>query len=428
MEQRHYPQLGETIVWDQLPNGLTIAVVPRPGFTKKLAYFVTDFGSIHTQFTENGQTVTMPAGIAHYLEHKLFDMPGRDITAEFAALGAVPNAFTGYDMTAYYFSCTEHFADCLHLLLEFVSTPYFTDESVQKEQGIIGQEIDMNADNPDTRVFEQLMQLMYTRHHVREPILGTRASIGHITPQVLEQCHKAFYCPGNMLLCVVGDVDPAEVRSIAAQLLPAQATAPADATRTWQEDMTCAEHYACTAMEVSMPTFQLGFKCEPLGRGETAVRQEIIGDLAAEALFGESSALYLRMYEAGLIDSSFGGGFETIEGMAMLSASGDSEDPEGVLAAILEQAAILVKEGLRQEDFLRMKRSALGRRIRGLDSFDATCFRICAYHFSGFDYFYFPAIYRDIEVSEILEFIQRVVTADRAGLSVIIPLEQEETT
>lgn len=425
MERKHYPSLDENIYWDKLPNGLTVAVVPRPGFTKKLAYLVTDFGSIHTEFIRDGQTITVPDGVAHYLEHKLFDMPGRDITADFAALGAVPNAFTGYDMTAYYFSCTEHFDDCLQLLLEFVTTPYFTDESVQKEQGIIGQEIDMNIDNPDTRVFEQLMQLMYTNHNVRRPILGTRESIARITPQVLSDCHKAFYCPGNMLLCVVGDVDTDRVCHMASQL--PTGNAPALATRTWDEEMACPAHYACSAMEVSMPTFQLGFKCEPLGRGKEAVRQEFIGDLAAEALFGESSPLYLRLYEEGLIDSSFGGGFETIEGMAMLSASGDSEDPEAVLEAILEQAQILIQEGIPQEDFLRMKRSAMGRRIRGLDSFDATCFRICAYHFSGFDYFCFPALYREVEVSDILQFIQRVVTADRAGLSVIVPLEQEET-
>ena len=426
MDKKHYPQLGETVFWDALANGLTIAVVPRPGFTKKLAYFVTDFGSIHTEFTQDGQRFTAPAGVAHYLEHKLFDMPGRDVTEEFAALGAVPNAFTGYDMTAYYFSCTNHFDKCLQLLLEFVSTPYFTVESVQKEQGIIGQEIDMTADNPDTRVFEQLMMLMYENHPVRQPILGTRDSIENITPAVLKSCHRAFYCPGNMLLCVVGDVDPEQVSAMAETVLPAKSAAPAEATRQWQEAMTCKTHYACTPMEVSMPTFQLGFKCEPLGRGEAAIRQEIIGDLAAEALFGESSSLYLQMYEEGLIDSSFGGGFETIEGMAMLSASGDSEDPESVRDAILDRAAVLVQEGIRQEDFLRMKRSALGRRIRGLDSFDATCFRICAYHFSGFDYFRFPAIYREVEVSDILEFIQRVVTYDRSGLSVIAPLEQEE--
>ena len=425
MEHKHYPLLDEQIFWEQLPNGLTVAVVPKPGFSKKLAYFVTDYGSIHTEFTVDGEKKSAPAGVAHYLEHKMFDLPRGEVSAEFAALGANPNAFTSYDMTAYYFSCTENFEQNLHLLLEFVSTPYFTDETVQKEQGIIGQEIDMNIDNPDTRVFEQLMRLMYARHPVRQPILGTRESIARITPQVLTNCHRAFYCPGNMLLCVVGDVDPDQVCQIASKVLPG--SAPAKAVRSWQEDLQVGEHEAYTAMEVSMPTFQLGFKCEPLGRGEEAVRQEFIGDLAAEALFGESSELYMRLYEEGLIDTSFGGGFETIEGMAMFSASGDSEDPQAVLDAILAQAQRVVAEGIPQEDFLRMKRSALGRRIRGLDSFDATCFRVCAYHFSGFDYFHFPAVYRDVQVSDILEFIQRVVTYDRAGLSVIIPLEQEET-
>ena len=425
MEHKHYPLLDEQIFWEQLPNGLTVAVIPRPGFTKKLAYLVTDFGSIHTRFSRDGWDHTVADGIAHYLEHKLFDMPGRDITAEFAALGAVPNAFTSYDMTAYYFSCTDHFPECLHLLTEFVMTPYFTEETVEKEQGIIGQEIDMNLDSPDTRVFEQLMQLMYRQHPVRQPILGTRQTISRITPQMLTDCHTAFYCPGNMLLCVIGDVDPRQVMDIASQVPAGQI--PADAVRSWQEEMTLTEHFAATAMEVSMPTFQLGFKCEPLDKGTEAVRLEFIGDLAAEALFGESSELYMQLYKEGLIDTSFGGGFETIEGMAMLSASGDSDDPQAVLDAIVAQAAKLVAEGIPQEAFLRMKRSALGRRIRGLDSFDATCFRVCAYHFSGFDYFRFPELYRQVEVSDILQFIQRVVTYDRAGLSVIYPLEQEES-
>ena len=426
MKEKYYPLLDEKIFCETLPNGLTVIVVPRPGFTKKLAYLVTDFGSIHTQFSHNGESYTAADGVAHYLEHKLFDMPGgRDITAEFAALGAVPNAFTSYDLTAYYFSCTEHFAQCLALLTEFVMTPYFTEETVQKEQGIIGQEIDMNIDNPDTRVFEQLVQLMYQNHQVRQPILGTRETILQITPDMLRRCHDAFYCPGNMLLCVVGDVDPQVVTDIAARI-PA-GSAPAEAIRSWPEEITVSQHLAECAMEVSMPTFQLGFKCEPMDRGEEAIRQEFIGDLAAEALFGESSELYMQLYEEGLIDSSFGGGFETIEGMAMLCASGDSEDPQAVMDAIIAQATRLVETGIPQEAFLRMKRSALGRRIRGLDSFDATCFRVCAYHFSGFEYFRFPELYRQVEVSDILQFIQRVVTYDRAGLSVIYPLEQEET-
>ena len=421
MEERIYSALGERMLWTRLENGLTVAVVPRPGFTRKLCYFATDYGSVHTRFSLNGQPVTVPEGVAHYLEHKLFDMPGRDITAEFAALGAVPNAFTSYDMTAYHFSCTENFEASLRLLLEFVSTPYFTEESVRKEQGIIGQEIDMNTDTPETRVFEQLMQAMYRQHPIREPILGTRESIGRITPQVLAQCHRAFYCPGNMLLCVVGDVDAQQVADIAAELLSKQPEPPAEAVRAWQEDMTCQQAYVSCRMEVAMPMFQLGFKCEPARRGMEAVRQEVIGDLAAEALFGESSELYLRLYEEGVIDASFGGGFETVEGMAMLTAAGDSDAPERVRDAILQQAAVIARRGIDESDFLRMKRSALGRRIRGLDSFDSTCFRVCAYHFSGFDYFRFPSVYRDVTGKEIQEFLQRVVTEDRMCLSVIEP-------
>ena len=425
MQTRNYPDLAETVYWDTLPNGLTVAVVPRPGFSKKLAYFVTDFGSIHSRFTLDGEDISVPAGIAHYLEHKLFDMPDRDVMAEFAALGAIPNAFTSYDMTAYYFSCTEHFEENLRLLLEFVSTPYFTEESVKKEQGIIGQEIGMNEDSPDTRVFEDLMEAMYREHPIKEPILGTRQSIAKITPETLYQCHRAFYRPSNMLLCVVGDVDPGQVRQIAEELLPKEHVPKVLAKRSWQEEMNCPKVRTEVRMEVAMPTFQLGFKSEPLASGAEAVRQESIGDLAAEALFGESSPLYLRLYEEGLIDSSFGGGFETVEGMAMLTASGDSEDPEKVRDAVLLQAKILVKEGLAEEDFLRMKRSALGRRIRDLDSFDATAFRVCAYYFSGFDYFRFPEVYRQVQVSDILEFIERTVTQERCSLSVVYPCEQE---
>jgi len=171
-----------------------------------------------------------------------------------------------------------------------------------------------------------------------------------------------------------------------------------------------------------MPMFNLAFKCEPLGLGDAAVRQEMVADLAAEALFGESSELYLKLYEEGLIDSSFGGGFETIDGCAMLLCSGDSDDPEAVRAALLAGAREIAQKGIPDEDFLRMKRSALGRRIRALDSFDATCFRLCAYHLSGFDYFRFPEVYRSIEKEEIRSFIARVVTEDRACLSVIRPV------
>ena len=419
MEKRSYPQLSEEIFWDTLPNGLPIVVVPRPGFTKKLAYFVTDFGAIHTDFTLNGKDYKVPAGIAHFLEHKMFDLPGRDVMAEFAAMGANPNAFTSYDMTAYYFSCTENFEDCLRLLLEYVSTGYFTQQTVDKEQGIIGQEIGMHTDNPETRVFENLVKAMYQKHPISVPILGSKESIGEITPEMLTACHQAFYRPKNMLLCVVGDVDAQAVRRIAQELLPETDDRTVSRQEAWQEEMTCEQSRIEETMDVAMPMFQLGFKSEAPEKGEEAVACEVVGDLAAEALFGESSPLYLELYEKGLIDTSFGGGFETVDGMAMLTASGDSEDPEAILEAILKRAEEIVQEGVRETDFLRMKRSAMGQRIRALDSFDSVAFRVCAYYFSDFDYFKFPEIYEKVTVEQLQEFLRRVVTRQRSSLSVI---------
>lgn len=425
MEQNTYPRLRETVFRKVLPNGLTVAVDSRPGFTKKLCYFVTDFGAIHTDFTLEEKHWQVPAGIAHYLEHKLFDMPcGRDVTAEFAALGAIPNAFTSYDLTAYYFSCTVNFESCLRLLLEFVSTPYFTEETVAKEQGIIGQEIDMNRDNPDTQIFEMLMESMYENHPIRVPILGKRESIGSITPEALHACHKAFYRPDNMLLCVVGDVDAQTVENIAQEILGDPIQPPVERVRRWEETMTCPVKYAEKNMDVAMPTFHLGFKCEAFDPGEEAVRREITAELAAEALFGESSELYQRLYESALIDTSFGGGFETIDGMSLFTASGDSNDPKAVAEAIVARAKELSEQGIGQEAFLRMKRSALGRRLRSLDSFEATCYRLCAYHFSGFDYFRFPEVYAAITAADVQAFLGRAITEDRMSLSVIYPKEE----
>ena len=415
----YYPALEETVCRQVLPNGLTVLVVPRPGFRKKLAYFMTDYGSIHRCFTLDGVACEAPQGVAHYLEHKMFDMPWGEVSADFAALGANPNAFTSYDMTAYYFSCTENFEPCLKLLLQFVSTACFTEESVAKEQGIIGQEIDMNEDYPESVLFDMLAAGLYKNHPVRIPILGTRESIANITPQVLYDCHRAFYNPKNMYLCVVGDVDPNQVAALAEEMLQNVQTPAVTATRTWAEDPTPVASRLSRSMEVAMPMFHLGFKGASLPRGEAGVRQELIGDFAAEVLFGESSPLYLKMYDEGLIDTSFGGGFETIEGMSMLLATGDSEHPEKVAEAILQEARRVAQTGVAKEDFLRLKRSSLGRRIRGLDSFESTCFRLCAYHFSGFDYFDIPQIYGQITPEDIQAYIKNQITPERMCLGVI---------
>ena len=425
MNKQYYPALDETLYSRTLPNGLHIMVCPKPGFTKKLCYFAADYGAVHTEFTLEGQHYTTPAGIAHYLEHKMFDMPQGDVSREFAARGASVNAFTSYDMTAYYFSCTEHFEQCLALLLEFVSTPYFTEETVQREKSIIGQEIAMSLDEPGSRVFENLMPALYRHHPIRVPVLGTQEDIERITPDLLRLCHRAFYNPANMLLCVVGDVDANEVAAIARRVLGDGARPMADKDDFPREELRHQQPLVEAWMPIAMPVFSMAIKATCPEKGEAAIRREIIGDLAAEALFGESSALYLQLYRQGLIDSSFGGGFDTVDGCAMLSCGGDSDEPAAVRDAILARGREIARQGIDEADFLRMKRSAMGRRIRDLDSFDATCFRLCAYRMSEFDYFRFPELYDSIEASEVQAFLAEVVRPEGCSLSVIYPTKEE---
>ena len=424
MTRTYYEKLDETVYTHICENGLTVRVVHRPGFTRKMAYFVTDFGAVHTDFELDGKTYHVPAGIAHFLEHKMFELPERDVSAEFAALGANVNAFTSYDMTAYYFTCSENFRESLALLLEFVSTPYFPEESVQREMGIIDQEIGMYQDTPDSQVFENLMQCMYGNHPIRVPILGSRESIREITPELLNLCHRAFYTPANMILCVVGDVDAQEIVELADKVLGTEKRPVGRKLRPWQEEMRAQKPICQSNMEVAMPTFQMALKAEPEPMGEGAARMEIVGDLAAEALFGESSELYLELYEKGLIDSSFGGGYESVDGCAMLTCGGDSDDAFAIRDAILATVPGLLEKGIDQQAFLRMKRSAMGRRIRDLDSFDSTCFRVCAYHFADFDYFNIPKVYETVQPEEVLEFLHRVATPQRCAISVIYPKEE----
>ena len=421
MRITHYPALDEELYFQALPNGLQIAVVKKPGFSKKCAYLAANYGSIDTRYSLGGEVHVSPDGVAHYLEHKMFDLPGRDVSAEFAELGANPNAFTAYSMTAYYFTCTLHFDRCLRLLLEFVSTPYFTKESVEKERGIIGQEIRMYEDNADSKVYEDLFSAMYRKHPVRVPIAGSEESIGNITAQTLYDCYRAFYHPGNMILTVVGDVDPEEVVRIARDFFPDGPGEMPVRDYGEAEAMVCRGRDSSRVMDVAMPTFQLGFKCPWPGKGPACVHQQIIGDLAAEALMGESSRLYLRLYREGLIDGSFSAGYEDLPGVALLSCGGDSRNPEAVRQAIWEEAERISREGIDEALFLRLKKSALGRRFRSLDSFDSLCFRICAAHFDEVQYLDFPAQYEAVTREQVEQFLRQTVGRDNCAMSVVLP-------
>ena len=418
-----YPNLGETVYEAKLSNGLLSRVVTKPGFAKTYAFLAVDYGSMDTAFSKNGTVYRSPQGIAHYLEHKMFDMPDCNVMQLFSRYGGNPNAFTSYDITAYYVQCTDHFRENLELLLRYVTTPYFTEESVEKERGIIGQEIRMYEDNPDSVVFENLFAAVFANHPIRNSIAGTVESIGKITAQTLYDCYHGFYTPDNMMLCVVGDVDPEQVFSLAEELVPkGDGVLP---TRDYggPERMLPAQKRVERSMEVAMPMFALGFKTEPASYGADAMKQEIIGDLAAEILVGESAPLYTKLYEENLIDSGFSCGYEGLKGVSMLSASGDSCDPERVYDAILKEAERIAAEGIDEALFLRLKRSALGRRMRDLDGFESICYRTCAYEFEGVDYFAFPEIFRSVTREQVREFLSGTVREERAAMSLVLPRE-----
>ena len=420
MKQTFYERIGEAVCRETLPNGLRINIVPKRDYAKSYAFFATRYGGMDTRFCLNGKWLDTPAGIAHYLEHKMFDTKEGNALQELAKNGAEPNAFTSNAITGYYFDSTTHFEENLETLLSFGSVPYFTEESVAKEQGIIGQEIRMIEDNPDWQIYTRMMKALYAASTARTSIAGTVESISHITVETLYDCHKAFYTPSNMVLTVVGNVDPIHVVDIARRVLPREG-GPAIPRDYGTEPAQVAEKETKLAMEVSCPQFLTGFKCTPAEDGEGYMRQSLIGDMACDILLGDSSPLYLRLYDQGLINTSFGGAYEMMPGVAYLYAGGDSKDARAVTAEIQKEAIRLVEEGIDEDFYQRVRRSSFGSNLRGLNSFENIAVSLSEGYFHGYDPFRFPQVFDTITKDDITAFLRENLTADRAVLSEIVP-------
>ena len=423
MEKKLYERIGEEVFHTTLPNGLPVYIVPKKGFLRKYALFATRYGGMDMRFEKDGQWLDTPAGIAHYLEHKMFDTEDGNALQELAKNGAEPNAFTSNAITCYYFDATDKFYESLEILLSFVSIPYFTDESVQKEQGIIGQEIGMIEDNPEWQGYKQLMQALSHASPARTPVAGSVESISHITAQTLYDCHKAFYTPANMCLVVVGDVKPERIIAAANQILPAKSGPLIRRDYGAEEELTAAEHFVTAAMEVSMPTFLVGFKCPPQHGGEEQHRFTAIGELACDVLMGESSPLYARLYAEGLINGSFGAAFDLLPGASYVYAGGDSKDPQAVAEAILAEARRLVSEGVDGDYYRRVVNANFGAALKALNSFESIAVSMAEGCFQGYDPYRFPEVYDSITVEDVLDFLRRNMTRDHMALSVITPKE-----
>lgn len=425
MQNREFPRLGETLYTGVLPNGLVLHVIPKPGFCSSYAVFAANYGGAHRRFALEGEVLDTPAGVAHYLEHKMFDLPDGDNALNLlSANGADPNAFTAGNITCYYFQCTEKFEENLRLLLHFVSTPYFTEETVQKERGIIAQEIRMGEDSPVSAVYYNLLKQLYASHPIRDRVAGTVESIAEITHETLYACHRVFYAPSNMCLCVEGDVDPERIEALVRELLPEGKAPVPQADFGPEEGPLPVETLHRVTMPVSAPQFLIGAKLrsEP---GEAGLRQRIVAQLVLRLLVGASSPFYTSLYAAGTLNRDFDYEADFAAGTGTVLLGGESEAPEAVLAALNAEIARVCAEGFEPAAFERAKRASYGARLRGLEDFESVCVALATAQFEGFCPLDAPALLGELTRDECEAFVREYLRPERFALSIVEPKREE---
>ncbi len=420
LRKREYAAVGETAFTGKTGSGLTVTVVPKPGYRKSMAFLAVNYGGADRNFRLAGELISTPAGTAHFVEHRLFEVEGgENALTTLSERGANANAFTSPDMTAYHFECTDSFFENLELLLKFVSTPYFTDEDVERERAIIAQEIRMMEDDPEDAMYYALLRCLFDKPALRESVAGSVESIGKITARTLMDAHKAFYIPRNMALVVAGDQDPARIVEMAERLLPDNmAPAPVREHGPPEGPLPVAVS-AEREMDVGAPMFLAGAKTKSGLTGRESVKFELTASLALSSLLGAASPLYRELYDAGFINETFGYDFENTAGASMLSFGGETQKPEYVCMRILEEAADLAARGIDPAFFARRKRMALGSALRALGSFENICYNVAAGGFAGYDYLDTVNVLASVTAEDARAFLAEYMTLDKCAISII---------
>ena len=368
--------------WKVLPSGLTVLVRPMPGYSGTHVIYATRFGSIDRDFRLNGREVHLPAGVAHFLEHKMFEDQDGDAFAKFAKTGANANAFTSFDRTCYLFTATQQLDESLDVLLGMVGHPYFTEQTIAKEQGIIGQEIKMYDDSADWRLITGLCECLYHSHPIRSDIAGSCESIAEITPEMLYDCCEAFYAPGNMVLAAAGNTTMEQVLAACARHGLLDPRPEERVQRLWaDEPMTLAAAEKRIRMPVSKPCFGLGFKEAPLAPDD--LRSEMLYDLVLCCICGGMSPLYRRLYDSGLTNPGFGGEVLRVDGCCCILFTGESDEPDTVKQMLLDEIARIRAEGVDREIFTLCKNEKYGQLIENLENAEDSASQMADFALSG---------------------------------------------
>ncbi|HZL99491.1 MAG TPA: pitrilysin family protein [Planctomycetota bacterium] len=413
--------LGEPLLAGTAGSGLRLLINPRPGWARSFAALGVNFGSIDR---DSGQPV--PEGLAHFLEHKLFEDRDGDVTDRFAALGASANAMTGFTATTYVVSTVEAPLECLDLLLDFVQDPWFTDALVAKEQGIIAQEIRMYDDDPEWRLFFGLMGCLYERHPVRDNIAGTVESIAAIDAAVLRRFYERFYRPRNLCLAVSSPLDPGE---IAARVEADQSGRPADplpahARRPVDEPDGRRLPRAELRLPVARPRLLLGLKDRPTGRdGVELLRRELTTRILLDALFGPASPAYERLYERGLVDDTFSASYSAEASFGFATVGGDTDDPAALEAALREVLTRALAEGVDPAAFRRVRNKLQGALLRALDSPESVALTLVGEALRGAPAFTELSLFDTLAPGDLDRRAAELVRDEALAVSVVLPRE-----
>ncbi len=419
-------KLNEKILFGETEGGIQIYFMPKKDYIRKHAIFATNYGSNDNKFVprDEKRAIEVPEGIAHFLEHKLFEEPDINIFDKFSKLGSSVNAYTSFDKTAYLFSSTDNFYESLELLINFVQNPYFTDTNVEKEKGIIEQEIRMYEDNPQWKVFFNCLGGMYFEHPIKIDIAGTVESIKEINKELLYKCYNTFYHPSNMVLFVVGDLSFEKIMEIVNNSEKKNYSKDdKNMIRVYPDEPNeVKDRYVEESLVTSIPLFAIGFKDYELNfKREDLIKKEILTNIMLEMLFGDSSEFYQQLYGEGLIDESFGAYYTGDESYGHTIVSGISKSPKKVLDLLLSYIEDKGKNGLTEDAFQRVKNKNIGHFLMGLNSLDFIASSFIHLYRKDFIFLNYLDVMKSIKYGEILDRLQKHLTKDNYILSVVKP-------
>ena len=388
MKAIKYPTLKETLYFEEMPNGLKVYLLPKAGFSKTYGLFSTRFGSIDTTFVplHEEKMLKVPDGIAHFLEHKMFEMQDGDASEAFAKLGASTNAFTSSSRTAYLFSTTSHEKECISLLLDFVQDIYLTDENVEKEKGIINQEIGMYDDDPDWRCYFGSIQNLYQNHPVKIDIAGTVETVASINKATLEKCYHTFYHPSNMMLFVVGNIDAHETMNLIRENQQQKHFSLENPIQRAivDEPLDVDQKEAVLHMDVTMPKMIVSMKINDiLTKPQERLKRELAMNLLLDIFFAKSSTLYDEWLNEELINDSFSAQFIQERDYCFLQIGGDTLYPERLKEKIFYFIEHIQEYDIHQNDFLRLKKKTMGILISLFNSPESIANMFSRYYFEG---------------------------------------------